>query len=63
MESHRVLVWLAVEGERTLHGRVLPAGWVRTCSCGSSAVGLSSEEYADALTCADMAGSVRPASR
>jgi hypothetical protein len=43
-----ILIWgPAEEGERTSAGRILPAGWVWTCTCGQSGVGLPSEEMAD----------------
>jgi hypothetical protein len=45
--THHVLVWgPAAEGERTSTGRVLPAGWVWSCSCGLSGVGFPSEDEA-----------------
>jgi hypothetical protein len=45
---HDVLIWgPACEGERTSQGRVLPAGWVWTCSCKQSGVGFVSEEAAE----------------
>jgi D-glycero-D-manno-heptose 1,7-bisphosphate phosphatase len=44
--KHDVLVWGAQEGERTASGRVVPAGWVWTCSCGELGVGHPSEDAA-----------------
>lgn len=47
--AHDVLVWgPAAEGERSAQGRVLPAGFVWSCSCGESGVGFPSEDAADA---------------
>lgn len=43
-----VLVWgPASAGERTASGRVLPAGWVWTCECGSYGCGYGTEEEAE----------------
>jgi hypothetical protein len=45
--QHDVLVWgPAQEGERTSLGRILPAGYVWSCSCGESGVGFQSEDTA-----------------
>lgn len=47
--AHDVLVWgPAAEGEWSSQGRVLPAGFVWSCSCGESGVGFPSEDAADA---------------
>jgi hypothetical protein len=46
--SLSILVWgPAAEGERSMSGRRLPAGWVWTCGCGGSGVGLADEDAAD----------------
>jgi hypothetical protein len=45
---HDVLVWgPASEGEHTSQGRILPRGWVWTCSCQRSGVGFPSEAAAE----------------
>lgn len=50
VREHQVVVWgPAAEGETTISGCTVPAGWVWTCCCGRSEVGLPSELAADQM--------------
>lgn len=45
--EHEPLVWgPASEGERTSSGRMLPAGWVWTCTCHQGGEGFPTEDDA-----------------
>jgi hypothetical protein len=47
-KDYSILIWgPAAFGDRTSQGRVLPAGWVWSCECGASGVGLASEDAAE----------------
>lgn len=50
VHEHQIVVWgPASEGQRTISGKTVPAGWVWTCCCGRSEVGLPSEDVADQM--------------
>jgi hypothetical protein len=65
MAKHDVLVWgPAAKGERTSRGAlILLDGWVWTCSCGRSGMGLPSEDAADSAADAHLAAELWSAAR